>query len=86
MRTVFDRTNTADIACQRLSQGRNLPTNTRNPAKLINNNELRAGFSNTKYTSGTRIGNWFEQRVIASGRKPDWRGQVDYIGWRVGWS
>lgn len=69
MRTAFDRTNAADIACQRLSQGRNLPTNTRDPPKLINNNELRAGFSNTKYTSGTRIGNWFEQRVIESGCK-----------------
>jgi hypothetical protein len=69
MRTVFDRTNPADIACQRMSQGRNLPTNTRDPAKLINNNELRAGYSNTRYTSATRIGNWFEQCVIESGCK-----------------
>jgi len=67
MRTVFDRTNPADVQCQRLSQGRNLPTNTRDPPSLINNNELRATYSNTRFGSATRIGNWFEQNVIESG-------------------
>jgi uncharacterized protein YhfF len=69
MRTVFDRTNPADVQCQRLSQGRSLPTNTRDPPSLINNNELRATFSSTRFGSATRIGNWFEQNVMESGCK-----------------
>jgi len=40
--------------CERLSHGRNLPTNTRDPPSLINNNELRCGFLNTKYVSSVR--------------------------------
>jgi len=55
-------TNKADLECQRMSQGRNLPTNTRDPPSLINNNELRAPFQNTKYASGT----WSVLRTCAA--------------------
>ena len=58
-------TNVGDVRCQQLSQGRTLPTNQRDPPKLINCNELRGG--DCRYSSAVRHGNWFEQRVFESG-------------------